>query len=252
MFSILSLRMAARFGTVVAAAGLLPAAASAQDALPTAEIERIVRDYLMREPQVIYDAIQELQKRREAEQAARQKEMISQRQDELLRAESDPVAGNPDGDVTVVEFFDYRCSYCRSMANGLRALIGHDPKLRFVFKELPVLGPESVTAARAGLAAAKLAPEKYTAFHFALMQSRDLSEEAVLILAEKQGYDPAGLKAEMDKAWVAERIEANLRLASELGIEGTPSFVVGDTLIPGATDVANIAALVGEQRQKAN
>lgn len=239
-------------GALALSASLLPQPAASQQQLPVAEIERIVREYLMREPQVIYDAIQELQKRREAEQAVRQKEMISQRQGELFNAPGDPVAGNPAGDVTIVEFFDYRCSYCRSMSNGLRALIGHDPKLRFVFKELPVLGPDSVTAAKIALAASRLAPEKYPPLHFALMQSRDLSEEAVLGLAAQHGYDRAALAAEMEKDWIQQRIDANMKLANDLGIEGTPSFVVGDRLIPGATDVANLATIVSEQRQKAN
>src|SRR5688500_13419607 len=113
--------------------GLLTSAtpASAQDKLPTAEVERIVRGYLLREPEIIYQAIQELQKRQQAEESARQKAMIAQSADEIFRAPDDPVAGNPSGDVTLVEFFDYRCGYCRSMSANLQKLIEGDNSLRF-------------------------------------------------------------------------------------------------------------------------
>lgn len=229
---------------VVGAVGV--PAASAQEKLPTAEIERIVRDYLMREPQVIYDAIQELQKRRDAESASRRKALIAERQDEIFQNPADPVGGNANGDVTLVEFFDYHCGYCRSMSPGLLAMIGHDKNLRFVFKELPVLGPDSVTAAKAALASTKQG--KYAEFHFALMQSKDLSRDAVLALAQRIGLDRARLESEMDSDWVQAQLDANLRLAQSLGIDGTPSFVVGDQLVPGAAEISHLAQLVQEQR----
>ena len=109
----------------------------------------------MREPEVIYQAIQELQKRQQAEEATRQQATIAEQGDQIFRHADDPIAGNEAGDVTLVEFFDYRCGYCRNMTPGLQQLIDADPKLRFVFKELPVLGPDSVVAAKAALAAAE-------------------------------------------------------------------------------------------------
>ena len=168
---------------------LSPAARAADEALPVPEIEKIVRDYLMREPQVIYEAIQELQKRQQAAEAERQKATIVSRADEIFRHPDDPIAGDADGDVTLVEFFDYRCGYCRNMAGNLRTLVDTDDNLRFVFKELPVLGPDSVVAAKAALAAAKIDHDKYYDFHMALMQSKDLSQEAVLSLAAAKGYN---------------------------------------------------------------
>jgi protein-disulfide isomerase len=230
---------------------LMPAApSSAQDKLPAEEVERIVREYLLREPEIIYQAIQELQKRQQAEESARQKAMIAQNADEIFRAEGDPVAGDPSGNVTLVEFFDYRCGYCRSMAANLQKLIESDSNLRFVFKELPVLGPESVTAAHAALAADKLDPKKYPGFHFSLMQAKELGRDAVLDLAAKAGYDREQLAAEMDQDWVKNRIDANLALAEQLGISGTPSFVIGDTLIPGAVDMGQLVQLIIDQRTK--
>lgn len=244
-----------RLAAVLTLAGamLMPGfTASATEKLPVADIEKIVHDYLLRQPEVIYQAIQELQKRQQAEEAAKAQAMIAEHGDEIFRHADDPVVGNADGNATLVEFFDYHCGYCRSMTPGLRAMIGTDPQLRFVFKDLPVLGPDSVTAAKAGVAAFKVDPAKYYDFHLALMQSKDLSRDAILGVAVKQGYDREKLSAEMDQPWVKERIDANLALAEQLGINGTPSFVVGKTLVPGAVDVGRLAQLVNDERKALN
>jgi protein-disulfide isomerase len=206
----------------------------------------------MREPEVIYEAIQELQKRQQAAEAARQQATIAERGDELFRHPGDPFAGSADADVTLVEFFDYRCGYCRNMAGSLRTLVADDPHLRFVFKELPVLGPDSVVAAKAAMAASRLDHGKYYDFHMALMQSKDLGLEAVLALAAAKGYDREAVEAEMGAAWIQERLDANQALAESLGISGTPSFVVGKTLIPGAVDVGRLAQLVQDERKASN
>ena len=231
----------------------LPRAAFAADqALPVPEIEKIVRDYLMREPEVVYEAIQELQKRQQAAEAARQQTSIVERADEIFRHPEDPIAGDPSGDVTLVEFFDYHCGYCRRMVGDLRTLVDADAKLRFVFKELPVLGPDSVTAAKAALAASKLDHDKYYDFHLALMQSKDISRDTVLKIAVAKGYDADAMAAEMEAAWVQERLDANQALAESLGINGTPSFIVGKTLIPGAVEIGRLAQLVQDERKASN
>ena len=231
---------------------LVPNSARAADAaLPKAEIEQIVRDYLLREPEVIYQAIQELQKRQQAAEAERQQTAIVERADEIFRHADDPIVGNAAGDVTLVEFFDYHCGYCRSMVGNLRNLVDGDKQLRFVMKELPVLGPDSITAAKAALAASKLDPAKYYDFHLALMQSKDLGLETVLKVAAAEGYDSQALKTEMGAAWIQERLDANHALAESLGINGTPSFVIGKTLIPGAVDIGRLAQLVIDERQTA-
>ncbi len=241
----------------LAAAPAAPSPAVAQEAarpssLPVGEVERIVREYLLREPEVIYEAIQELQRRQQAEAATRQQAALAANGDAVFRHPKDPVGGDAGGRVTLVEFFDYRCGYCRSMSAELRAMLEADGDLRFVFKELPVLGPDSLVAAKAALAANALRPERYAGFHFALMQSKDLTQEAVLALAERHGYERAALAGEMDAPWVAVHIEETRVLAEKLGISGTPSFVVGDTLIPGAVPVAELAAKVAEERQRTN
>lgn len=214
--------------------------------LPVEEVERIVRDYLLREPEIIYQAIQELQRRREVAEAERQKTTIAARKDQIFKSPDDPVLGNPKGDVTLVEFFDYRCGYCRNMVPSLRALLGEDKRLRFVMKEFPILGPDSLVASRAALAAARQG--KYQEMHFALLQAPDLGEAAVLDLAKKLGLDPARLAADMQREDVKRVIDNNRELAKALGISGTPSFVIGDTLVPGAVPVTDLAQLIAQQR----
>jgi protein-disulfide isomerase len=214
--------------------------------LPVEQIEKIVREYLLREPQVIYDALEELQRRQAAAAAARQRAAIADNQRQLLDDPASPVGGNPDGDVTLVEFFDYRCAYCRRVVSSMRALLDEDRGLRVVFKEMPVLGPDSVRAARAALASRR--QDGYVPFHFALMASDDLSLEGIRAAAETVGLDPDRLEADMAAPEVIAAIEANYALANELGIEGTPAFVIGDQLIPGAVDKARLEQLIDEAR----
>jgi protein-disulfide isomerase len=214
--------------------------------LPVEQIEKIVREYLLREPEVVYDALEELQRRQAEAAAVRQRAAIAQNQGELMNDHASPVGGNPDGDVTLVEFFDYRCAYCRRVVSSMRALLDEDRGLRVVFKELPVLGPDSVRAARAALASRN--QDGYVPFHFALMTADDLSLAGIRAAAETVGLDPDQLEADMAAPEVMATIEANYALANELGIEGTPAFVIGEQLIPGAVDKARLEQLIDEAR----
>ena len=214
--------------------------------LPADQIEKIVRDYLLREPEVVYEALQELQRRQAAEAEARQREAIAANRNELLDAPHTPIGGNPNGDVTLIEFFDYRCAYCRRVVSSMRALLDEDRNLRVVFKDLPVLGPDSVRAAKAALASRK--QDGYVPFHFALMASDDLSMEGIRAAAASVGLDPDRLEADMASPEVMAAINANYALANKLGIEGTPAFVIGDQFIPGAVDKARLEQLINEER----
>ena len=220
--------------------------------LPVEQVEKIVRDYLMREPEVIYQALEELQRRQAAEQAERQKEMLLSRRDDLENDPLTPVAGNPDGDVALVEFFDYRCGYCRRVLSSMQALMDEDDNLKVVFKELPVLGEDSVRAARAALASRAQNESVYLDFHLALMTAKDLSMAGIRDLAGEVGLDPDQLEEDMTSDDVSTAIDANYELASALGIEGTPAFVIGDTLVPGAVDKSRLAALIEEARTTTN
>ena len=233
-------------GIVLGASAPARAAQAEAADLSVEQIEKIVREYLLREPEVIYDALQELQRRQAEAAAARQRAAIAENRDELLDDPTSPVGGNPDGDVTLVEFFDYRCAYCRRVVSSMRALLDQDRALRVVFKDLPVLGPDSVRAAQAALASRN--QNGYVPFHFALMAADDLSLEGIRTIAESVGLDPDQLEADMAAPEVMATIEANYALANQLGIEGTPAFVIGDQLIPGAVDKARLEQLIQAAR----
>ncbi len=220
--------------------------------LPVEQVEEIVRDYLMREPEIIYQALEELQKRQAAEQAEEQKQMLSARQDDLVNDPATPIAGNPDGDVALVEFFDYRCGYCRRVLSSMQALMDEDAELKVVFKELPVLGEDSVRAARAALASRLQDESLYLDFHLALMSADDLTADGIRTVAAGVGLDPDQLELDMESDEVSKAIDANYQLASALGIEGTPAFVIGENLVPGAVDKARLAALIEEARTATN
>jgi protein-disulfide isomerase len=226
--------------------GMSAAAQAEEPELPADQVEKIVRDYLLREPEIIYEALQELQRRQTEAAAARQREAIAANQSELLEAAHTPVGGNPNGDVTLVEFFDYRCAYCRRVVPSLQALLEEDRGLRVVFKDLPVLGPDSVRAAKAALASRN--QDGYVRFHFALMATDDLSTEGIRAVAESVGRDADRLEADMAAPDVNAAIEANYALANELGIEGTPAFVIGDQLYPGALDKTRLEQLIRAAR----
>jgi protein-disulfide isomerase len=227
-----------------------PALASpAAELPPRALLEGMMRDYLLREPEILEQAIQVLEKKREAQAAVKQKEAIAQRGDQIFRDADDPVGGNAQGDVTLVEFFDYGCGYCRSVAPAVRTLLERDKGVRLVFKEMPVFGKDSVTAAKLALAAHKLDPTKYPALHFALMGLDERDRESLLALAARHGFDRDRLSATMDGAEVQAVIDANMELGHALGIQGTPSFLIGGEVVPGVADAAHLATLIAEQRK---
>jgi protein-disulfide isomerase len=214
--------------------------------LPVEQIEQIVRDYLMREPEIIYQALEELQRRQAEAETERQRVAITENREQLINDAGDPVAGNPDGNVTLVEFFDYQCGYCRQVVKSVRELIDEDQELRVVFKEFPILGEASVVAARAALAARE--QDRYLPFHLALMGSRDLSLAGIMKLAEQVGLDTERLASDMQQPAIDRQLQANHALAQELGIEGTPAFVIGEEVVPGAVDKQRLAGLVEELR----
>ncbi len=162
-----------------------------------------------------------------------------------------PVAGNPDGDVTLVEFFDYRCVFCKGANKAVTAALQQDPRLRVVFKELPVLGPGSVAAARAALAAHRQDPDKYVAFHGALMGVRGrLTKPTIMRIARATGFDVKRLEADMSAPEIDQAIKRNLALAATLGIRGTPVFVIGDKIVPGAVNLKTMKRLIALARAK--
>lgn len=214
----------------------------------TQAVERIVHDYLMRHPEVILDAVESLEQKRRDEAQTAAKAVIAERREELLHDPGSPVGGNLRGDVTIVEFFDYRCPYCKQMEPSLAQLLKDDHRLRFVYKEFPILGPDSVLASHAALAARK--QNKYQPLHDALLRERGhLDKDTILKIAESVGLDIQRLQADMASPDIERVIARNMALAGALGINGTPGFIVGDQLVPGAIDLPALQKLVTDSRK---
>ncbi len=212
-------------------------------------VEQIIRQYLLDHPEVIMDSVRQFQERQRSEERKRANAAIATRQNDLLRDPASPVAGNPQGDVTVVEFFDYRCGYCKRVAPILKELMAGDPNLRVVFKEFPILSPESNLAARAALAAQ--AQGKYLPLHDALIASdSSLSMPDILKLAAALDLDTGKLQADMNKPEIQAAIQKNHALAQALGINGTPAFIIGSELIPGAIELPTFKELIAKARKR--
>jgi len=236
-------------GVGVAALPAVSAAAAEFSPEQRREIEAIVRDYLTKNPEAMLDALQAAKDRMESQSHDKVAAALVARRHEVLEDPDTPVAGNPQGDVSLVEFFDYRCPYCKQVEPALEALLREDPKLRFVYKEFPVLGPESVTAARAALASRKQG--KYDAFHRDLMALKGhFDEAAVFQAARTAGLDLEHLKRDMAAPEIDRMLKANLELAEALDIRGTPGFVIGDEIVPGAILLPALKHLPATARKK--
>ena len=209
-------------------------------------IEAIVRDYLLKNPEIIDEAIGLLQAKRRAEERARAQAAIRENDDALRAHPMSPVSGNAHGDVTLVEFFDYQCGYCKRALGTMEALLETDADVRVVWKEFPILGPVSSIAVRAAMAADRQG--RYLPFHLALMRAPKLTEEKVFEIAGETGLDLERLRRDMEDPTIDAYLEETRALARELGIGGTPAFVVGDTLVPGVIDAAQMKDLLGAAR----
>ena len=211
-----------------------------------AEVQQLIGSYLKENPEVVIDAIQAWRQKQDAAEAAMVKEAVTELMAESKDTRS-PVLGNPKGDVTIVEFFDYNCPYCKKVFPGIKKLLADDGNIRIVMKELPVLGPNSEYAAKAALAAQKQG--KYEAFHEQMMsEGSRLSRDGVLAAAEKVGLDTQQLQKDMETADVQRELEQASMWAQRLGVNGTPAFVIGDQLIPGAIDSGRMKQLVDKAR----
>ena len=213
------------------------------------EVREMIRSYILANPEVIVEALNLLEERQKTEAAAGQAAALRQRQAELRDDPGSPSVGPATADVVVVEFFDYRCPYCKQVVGPIAELLRGDPRVRVVYKELPILAPDSAVAARAALAANLQGA--YRPFHAALMARRGAYDDATIAaVAAEVGLDPARIRADMNRPEIAAQIERNHALARDLGIRGTPAFVIGDTLVPGAIDLATLRSLVAKARQR--
>ncbi len=211
------------------------------------QIEELVRELLIKNPEILIEALEAYQRREKAESQAKARQALVDNREQIYNDPASPVGGNPNGDVTLVEFFDYQCGYCKSVVDRVAGAVAKDENVRWVFKEFPILGPVSVYASRAALAAHRQG--KYQEFHLAMMRSRGkLTEKKVLRFAARAGLDVARLEADMKTPEIAALIERNMALAEALSIRGTPAFVIGDVLVPGAIDAATLNRLIAAAR----
>ncbi|GAB2188297.1 DsbA family protein [Roseibium sp. LAB1] len=216
--------------------------------LSESRVKELALEAILENPEIIEEAIGLLQQRQLERQQAGVASILSERRTELEQDPNAPVLGNPEGDVTLVEFFDYNCPYCKRAMPEVKALLETDPNVRLVYREWPILSPGSVFAARAALAARKQG--KYDAFHWALMGHEGRIEEATTMeIAREIGLDVDQLEADMSAPEVEAHISLSMDLAEALNINGTPTFIVADSLFPGLVSSEELMQAIREARQ---
>ena len=238
------------FAAALAAA---PLAAKAQSISPEqrGEIERIIKEYLLKNPEVLQEAIAELEKKQSAAEAEKHQTAVKDNKETIFNSSRHVTVGNPQGDVTFVEFFDYNCGYCKRAMEDMIALMKDDPKLKVVLKEFPVLGPGSVEAARVAVAVRMQdkTGKKYLDFHQKLLGSRGQADKARAMAAAKEaGLDVARIEKDLNSDEVKASLEESFKLAEKLGLNGTPSYVVGENVVVGAVGLAALKEKVNTAR----
>ena len=243
--------LAAAFAAMLAIAA--PQASRADD-LSTgqrSEVERIVRDYLIAHPEVIQEAMTELEKRQSAADTEKHKAAVKQYSEALFTSPRQVVLGNPSGNVTFVEFFDYNCGYCKRAMDDMLTLLKDDPKLKVVLKEFPVLGPGSVEAAQVAVAVRMQdkTGKKYLEFHQKLLGGRGQADKAhALAVAKDIGLDMVRLDKDLASPEVKATLQENFKLAEALGLNGTPSYVIGEDVVVGAVGLDALKEKVSNSR----
>ncbi|CTQ47633.1 DsbA family protein [Roseibium aggregatum] len=237
------------FGTVLIALLLTASNASAdQDGgLPEARIKELALEAILENPEIIKQAIGLLQQKQLARQQADVITILTDRRKELEEDPNAPVLGNAAGDVTLVEFFDYNCPYCKRAMQEVKTLLQADPNVRLVYREWPILSPGSVFAARAALAARNQG--KYEEFHWALMSFKGgIEESSTIEIANEVGLDVEQLKVDMMAPEIEEHIRLSMNLAEALNINGTPAFVVGENVYPGLLTSEQLSKAIEDVR----
>lgn len=224
--------------------------ATAFDPNNKAELEKFIHDYIVAHPEVLLEAQDALQAKQQAARRTHDKKIIAANKKKIFDAAGDLVLGNPKGDVTVVELFDYNCPYCKHAVQDMKALIAGDPGVRFVLKEFPILGQDSVAASRVSIAFQMVAPDKFKQFHNELMSSRTrASGESAFKIAAALGVSKETLKEKLAEPAVDARIKQTYRLANELNLTGTPSYIVGDEAMSGAVGADTLEQKVANMRK---
>jgi len=237
-----------------AAFAFIAVPASAQDfsAAQRGEIEKIITEYLIKHPEVLQEAMAELEKKQQLAETEKARSAVKNHSDALFNSPRQVVLGNPQGDVTFVEFFDYNCGYCKRALNDMVELMSKDSKLKVVLKEFPVLGPGSVEAAQVAVAVRMQdkTGKKYFEFHQKLLGGRGQVDKAKALAAAKEvGLDMARLDKDLKSDEVTKTIEESMKLAEALGLNGTPSYVIGNDVVIGAVGLAALSQKIKAARE---
>lgn len=228
-----------------------PASADSFSDAQRTDIEAIIKNYLVTHPEVLEEAMTELTKRQAAAETQKHEASIAQNSDAIFNSPRQVVLGNKDGDVTFVEFFDYNCGYCKRAMDDMVGIMKSDPKLKVVLKEFPVLGPGSVEAAQVAVAVRMQDPtgKKYLDFHQKLLSGRGQADKARAMAAAKEaGLDVARLEKDMTSPEVRATIEENFKLAESMGMNGTPSYVIGKQVVIGAVGAEALKEKINQAR----
>jgi len=219
------------------------------DAGDKAAFGKRARDYLIGNPEVLVEAMQEFERKQDSQRDAVALKAIRQHKGELLADPESPSGGNASGDVTIVDFNDYQCPYCKRAHQALKSVVAADGKVKVVYKDLPILGEASRVAALAAMAAVKQG--RHLALHDALMESSGKLDRArILEIAASVGLDVALLEKDMEDPKFKQLIDRNMALASALGVRGTPAFVIGEQFVPGAVDADALKQLIADARKR--
>ena len=216
------------------------------------EIETIIKDYLMQHPEVMQDVIAELEKHQQAAEEQKHRTAVAENDATIFNSPHQVVLGNPQGNVTIVEFFDYNCGFCKRAMPDMLTLLKTDPNLKFVLKEFPVLGEGSVEAAHVAVAARMqdVTGKKYIEFHQKLLGGRGPADKArALAVAKEVGFDMARLEKDMSSDEVKKTIDENLKIADLIGVNGTPSYVVGEQVVVGAVGLDALKEKIAAERK---
>ena len=247
-----SSRLAIAIGAAIVLA--VPVTARAQTFSPDQrqQIEGIVKSYLLAHPEVVQDVMTELDKRQQAAEAEKHRQAVLANRATLFKSPHQVVLGNPQGNVTMVEFFDYNCGFCKHALSDMLDLLKTDPNLKFVLKEFPVLGEGSVQAAHVAVAVRMqdATGKKYLEFHQKLLGGRGPADKArALAVAKEVGFDMARIEKDMSSDEVKKTIDEDIKLADAIGVNGTPSYVVGDEVVVGAVGLDALREKISAERK---
>lgn len=229
-------------------ATMVPSAVMAQG-MTREEVEAIVKDYIQNNPRVILDSVESYGRAQQEAELQAQYQAVKEHVGWIENNDQLPTAGNPDGDVTVIEFFDYNCGYCKKALKDVMTLIDEDKNLKFIFVDMPILGPTSLLAAKWALASKK--QNAYMEYHIALMESYGMiNEDKLESIAEKVGLDVEQLRKDAESEEIAKLVAEKSQKAAQMGISGTPAFIINDQLFGGYIGLDRMREAVAEAREE--